>query len=153
MKSAADPSGRRGSAQFALLDGLRRRLETAEELTLAMRAGLASADEAAIELAASRLETLALEYKVLAGELARAREQRSLVVDPDERVGAAMTALEETATRIARSSAIAGGLLERMVAMSRGLLDALNPVSGAGYLPSGRSTDYDSRGLRLREQA
>ncbi len=152
MKLAADPSGQRGGAQFELLDGLRRRLETAEELTLAMRAGLARADEAAIELATARLETLALEYKVLAGEYRRAREQQSLDADPDERVGGALVALEETATRIARSSAIGGGLLERMVAMSRSLLDALN-ARGGTYLPSGRSIDFESRGLRLREQA
>ena len=138
----------RGRAR--VLHQLRERLEGAESLALEMRRGLARGDAAAIEAATARLESLVLEYKLLAreyGELPAATDAG------DAALRDARHELERAATRVARSSAVAGGLLERMVAMVRGLLAALDRDGGDAYTSDGRFTDPRSKGIRLTESA
>jgi hypothetical protein len=47
---------------------------------------------------------------------------------------------------------VEGGLLERLVALSHRLIDAILP-SGESYLPSGRPREIAGAGLQLREKA
>jgi hypothetical protein len=61
---------------------------------------------------------------------------------------AAETASAELA---AWPSAVAGGLLARMIHVSRGRFDLFNNVKDGTYQRNGRSSDFDARGLRLKE--
>ncbi len=127
------------------------RLDLAEALSVEMRNALKQADATAIESATARMETLALEFKVLDAEYRRLPPE-----DPDARepgIDRALTRLNDTSTRLARSAAIGGGLLERLVSMSRQLIGALQGASGETYLPSGRTRDLPTKGLRLAEEA
>jgi len=63
------------------------------------------------------------------------------------------TQLEATASRLARSSAISGGVLERMVTIRRGLLALVSEATGGSYESSGRAKELDPHGVRLRQQA
>lgn len=151
MASSADPH-LRSANRVRVLGQLREHLETAEDLTRSMRQSLVQGDVDSIHTATSRLETVALEYKLLAREiLAMSSDGEDGADDPG--VAEARFALEEVATRVACSSAVAGGMLERMVMVSRNLLSLLGGSSAEGYTPSGRGAEYSPTGLRMTEQA
>jgi hypothetical protein len=135
-----------------LLDRLRERLEAAEALTLEVRDGLRSADAPAIEDATSRLETLALEFRVLEQEYRRLPEPREDSLE-SSLVEHSRSELEQAALRIARSAAVGSGLLERLVAVSRNLVATLSPEPGESYLPNGRAREQRFEGFRLKEMA
>jgi hypothetical protein len=139
-------------AQTGVIDGLRQRLESIEALSGDVRRALVRADTAAIEDATARVETLAQEFKLLAEEYGRLTRAGAEVSD-DFRVAASRAALCETTLRLARSSAVAGGLLARMVQLSRGLLSVLSTAREGTYLPTGRAPELAVEGIRLREQA
>ncbi|GEM_PF-5890053 len=152
MDSGVDPEAS-GPARARILAQLRERLERAEELAHTVRRGLTSGDTGKIEDAASRLETICLEYKLLADEykaLAGALRPERGGQDPE--VEREREALERTAVQAARSSAITGSLLERMVSISRKLLELAGATGGTGYDPAGRAPAL-SAGIRLKEQA
>jgi hypothetical protein len=116
-----------------------------------VRQGLARGDTDSIHSATSRLETIVLEYKLLAREfLAMAPADGEDPEDPD--LAVARRSLEEVATRVACSSAVTGGLLERMVTVSRNLLSMLAGSNADGYTPSGRCAEYSPTGLRITER-
>jgi len=140
--------GERG-ARAELLGRLRLRLEQAAELEDEMRRGLRDADATRIEAATCRLETVALEVKLLAAELDRFPAGAD-IHDPD--VQRARAELDETATRLARSSAVGGGLLERLIGLSRRLTKALDAGTET-YLYSGVARERTVRGLTLEEEA
>ena len=54
---------------------------------------------------------------------------------------------------LARSSALTGGLLERMVSVSRGLLDLLALSKDGTYHRSGRVAEPAASGVKLLERA
>jgi len=141
MVSPTEPRAR-------LLGELRQRLEQAHGLAQEVRGRMTAGETAEIELATARLETLAQEFKVLAEEYARL-EAAGPTVD-SRSVARERAALRDAVAGLARSSAIAGGLLERMVAVSRGRLGMLGTAT-SGYLPSGRASEPDPRGRRLKE--
>lgn len=131
-----------------VLDMLRERLEGAERLHAEMADALKRGDATAIDTATSRLETLLLEFKVLRQGLDRSATATSR---DDRELDRAREAFESTAVRLARSSAISGGLLTRLVEMSRRLSAAIESARGADYMPSGRPSESGRRGLRLEE--
>ena len=137
-----------GAPGAAVYDRLRDRLEQADELSSAMRAALRRADATAIDEATSRLETLALEFKLLYDEFSRAPEpaESAAALDARER-------LAQTAGRLTKTAAVHGGLLERLVSMSSALADTVQSTRGEPYGADGRATALDAAGLRLREQA
>jgi hypothetical protein len=151
MASQNDPRAW-AEAQAGVLEGLRQRLESIETLSGDVRRALVRTDTAAIEDATARVETLAQEFKLLAEEYGRLT-RAGVEVSDDFRVAAARAALRETTLRLARSSAVAGGLLARMVQLSRGLLSVLSTAREGTYLPSGRAAEPAVEGVRLREQA
>ena len=130
---------------------LNRQLESAERLTAEMRQGLRDADADAIDAAAARLRTLALECKLLH------EEYRRFPVEPMEADGPgfaeARALFERTATRLARNAAVSGGLLARLVELSRQLIESLGPAGGDTYMPSGRTRENPVGGVGLRELA
>jgi len=131
-----------------LLGELRQRLEQAHGLAQEFRGRLTAGEAGEIEAATARLETLAQEFKTLAEEYVRLETLHP--EDDDRSVAEERAALRDAVAGLARSSAIAGGLLERMVAVSRGRLGMLGTAT-SGYLPSGRGSEPDPRGRRLRE--
>lgn len=135
-----------------LLSELESRLEEAERLTESARGALLAGDADTIERHRSRAETLALETKVLVEEIRRLAATAS-GTGGDPRVASARASLEATATRLARSSAISCGLLERMATLRRGLLAAVASATGGNYLPTGRSAEFAPQGMRLRQRA
>ncbi|ANM30556.1 hypothetical protein ABI59_14685 [Acidobacteria bacterium Mor1] len=142
------------SPRADLLDEFRQRLHEAMSLTDTVRASLLAGDEASILEATARLRTVAAEYKVLSEEysrLDRAAEQGPHE-DPDN-LERARAELEQVATEAVRAGAIAGGLLERMVRMSRALIEAVSVEAGTGYLPTGRPAHGDLGATSLRERA
>ena len=148
MSSEADLQSADGT-RVVLLDRLRERLEQIAELSTAMQRALKRTDVAAIDEAATRLETLALEFKLLAAEYRRLPEPDGDSPDLQRARGD----LEQTAMRLARSAAVGGGLLERLVAVTRQLVHVIDAAVGETYLPSGRTRERDLDGMRLREQA
>jgi len=138
--------------QARLLSELNARLEEAERLTEAVRSAIVAGDTETIESQRGRLETLAVETKVLVEELGRLAAAH-VQADGDPRVESARAALERTATRLARASAVSSGLLERMVTLRRGLLATVAAATGGNYLPTGRSAEFAPQGLRLRQRA
>jgi hypothetical protein len=130
-----------------LLGRLRERLERAAGLEHDMRASLRLADAAGIESATCRLETVALEIRLIAAELARLPE-----VGRAPELDRARAELDRTATRLARSSAVGGGLLERLVGMARRFTAAIDADTET-YLGSGAVRERSVRGLRLEEKA
>jgi hypothetical protein len=48
---------------------------------------------------------------------------------------------------------VSGGLLERLVTMSRRLLSALGSAKGETYLATGQTRESSLQGLHLRERA
>jgi hypothetical protein len=148
MDFSADRSAD-GAVRTELLKQLRRRLETALGLTLEVRDGLAGGDAAAIDNASARMETAAQEFKLLAQEYDRLPALAEMTPDLE----AERAALERAAERIARSAAVTGGLLERMVAISRGLLGLLASARDGTYSSAGRCSGLEVSGLRLRERA
>ena len=126
-------------------------LETAEELTEEVHRGLRAADASAIEAATGRLETLALEFRVLEQEYRRlpapAREGGTRALDR------ARADLERTSLRVARSAAVGSGLLARLVAVSRNLIATMGTGPGESYLPDGRPREMPFEGFRLKEMA
>jgi hypothetical protein len=149
MGSSADLTPR-GELRAQVLERLRGRLESAHDLAVRVRERLPAGDVAEIESATAQLETVAQEFKVLAEEYDRLPPFDPGTED-EAAVAAARASLESTAARIARSAAVAGGLLERMVAISRGLLGLLGSASDGTYSREGRAKEPDARGLRLRE--
>jgi hypothetical protein len=135
------------SAEAELLDRLRQRLERAAGLEHDMRASLKRADVAGIETATSRLETVALEVRLVAAELDRLPRTSGA---PD--VERARVELDRTATRLARSAAVGGGLLHRLVGMTRRFTAALD-ADTEPYLSSGAVRERALHGLRLEEKA
>ena len=135
------------SAKAKLLDQMRTRLESAAELALEMRRALRVSDAGSIESATGRLETVVLECKLLQEEFHRLP---TVGADTVELLRASVD-LEATAVQLARSSAISSGILERLVMMSRGLIDAVNPPVGESYLRSGESRRDAFGGLWLKE--
>jgi len=142
MASPAEPRN--------FLADLRTRLEEAHSLTESMRASLHGGSVPEIDALTARLETKALEFKVLVEEYRRARAGAG----PEEAADAAARKdLEETASRLARSGAVSGGVLERMVAIRRGLLALVADATGEVYEPNGRTKEIAPKGVRLRQQA
>jgi hypothetical protein len=129
---------------------LRERLEQAGSLTADVRDALKRADGRGIEAATSRLETLALELKLLHAEYRRLPAEDAGRDEPA--LTHARAALEAAATRLARSSAAGGGLLERLVTMSRNLIGTVQAARGETYEASGHTRDLPVEGLRLRKQ-
>ena len=140
------------SVRARLLRQLTVRLQLAAELSAAVRSRLANGDPAEIDDATARLETLAEEFKVLAQEYDRlpcpAPECES-----DEQLTRERSAMETAAAGLARSSALTGGLLERMVSVSRGLLDLLALSKDGTYHRSGRVAEPAASGVKLLERA
>ncbi len=134
-----------------LLDRLRERLEQAELLTGEMQQGLQRADSHTIEAASARLDTLALEFKLLHAEYSRLPKVDETTTEPG--LATARAGLDRTATRLARSAAIGGGLLERLVALTSKLIGTLQTAGGETYLASGKTRELPFEGLRLREKA
>jgi hypothetical protein len=134
-------------ARAALLDRLRERLEIVASLEHEMRASLGRGDARAIDDTTSRLETVALEVRLLAAELERL---------PGATGGAgldvARAELDRTAMRLARSSAVGGGLLERLIALTRKFTAALDADTET-YSGNGGVRERPMRGLRLEEEA
>jgi hypothetical protein len=150
MDSGAD--ARRASAhRIEMLESLRERLVHAEALVSEMQHGLVRADAETIENAGARLDSVLLEFKVLAEEYGRAPVTSTEETTSDER--RAHESLEAAATRLARSCAVGGGLLERLVTISRRLTGTLQAARGETYLPTGRTRELAGEGLRLREKA
>lgn len=141
---SAEPSAR----VVTLLEQLAQRLDCAHEIALAASSRLARAETPEIEAGIARLETVAQEFKLLVEEYERLPE--SAVAD--DRTAAARRELNRSVARIARSSAISGGLLERMILISRRRLDLLNSATEGTYLSNGRTSEFDARGLRLKER-
>ena len=149
MAFPADPSPHERT-RSRVLEQLRERLELVEALSTEVRGKLRAGDASGVDASTARLETVAQEFKVLAEEYQRsAPPERHRDADPTH--ARARQAFQETAARLARSSAIAGGLLERMVALSRGVMALWAGRSGESYLPSGQAPDLAARGIRLKE--
>lgn len=141
------PASLPASSRAGLLDHLRERLETVARLEGEMRAALQAADAATIHEATGRLETVLLEFRVLHGELER------LPRTDDDAYAAALARFEEATLRLARASAVGGGLLARLIAMSRALIGAVTAAGNDAYGPSGRGGELGGQGLRLTETA
>jgi hypothetical protein len=135
-----------------LMNGLRERLDAVEPLCASIRRALAAGDASSIESATARLETIALEVRVLADEFRRLPVP-GRVEAADEALVAASRALRESALVLARSAAVTHGFLDRTIALRRGLLAAIASATGEGYLPTGRPTDLPDRSVRLRQRA
>lgn len=133
-----------------LLRQLTGRLDAARELASAVRLRLAHGDPAEIDAATARLETLTEEFKLLAEEYDRL--PRSADDEAHEGLNRERSAMESAAAGLARSSAVTGGLLERMVAVSRGLLDLLALAKDGTYDSSGRASEPSARGVKLQER-
>ncbi len=141
---SADPSAR----VVTLLEQLAQRLDCARDIAVDMQAQLVRGGTAEIEAGIARIETVAQEFKLLVEEYGRLPESAVR----SEETAVARRALNRSAARIARSSAISGGLLERMIHISRRRLDLLNNAGEGTYLSNGRATEFDARGLRLKER-
>ncbi len=152
MASPADP--RAWAAERArVLARLKERLEAAAALSDEVRVAIGRSDISTVEGAVSRIETLAQEYKLL-GEEYRRLDRSNDGTGDDSATAEAREALRATTQRVARSAAVTGGVLERMVAVSQGLLSVIgSAVTGGTYLPTGRAPDLPAEGLRLRGQA
>ena len=142
MASPAEPRG--------LLADLRARIEEAHSLSESMRASLRSGSVPDIDALTARLETKALEFKVLVEEYRRAQADGGLESASDV---AARRDLEEAASRLARAGAVSSGALERMVTIRRGLLALVADATGEVYEPNGRTKELAPKGVRLRQQA
>jgi hypothetical protein len=138
------------ASDIELLDQLRERIQAAVAESGTMRAALARADVAGIESATERLQTIALELKLLEAERRR-RPTGGRDVPAGESLRVRRE-LEAMLTRLARVAAVDGGVLERLVSLGHRLIDAIYPA-GESYLPSGRPREIAGRGLRLREKA
>ena len=144
---------RPGSApRAALLVELARRFGEAERLSEEMRAALARTDASTIDGLSAQLETIVLECRILAQEIARVDAgSGESASGPD--LDRARGLLEDAARRLARSSAFSSGFLERMVTLRRGLLAIVSSAIGGGYLPTGRIPEPQPEGVRLRRNA
>jgi len=151
MLLTPDPNVR-SATRAQVLRQLQGHLESAEELTRIMRHGLARGDVEAIHVATSRLESVALEFKLLAREvLATPAAGEADEIDPE--LSDARRSLEKVATRVACSSAVASGVLERLVMVSRSILAQFGGHGGDTYLPSGKNSEGALRGVRMTERA
>ena len=135
-----------------LLTALEERHEEADRLTTSVRSALLRGDADSIEASRARLEALAAEFKVLVEEQKRLQAAADGAPE-DPRLTAARAALRETVARLARSSAISCGVLERMVTLRRGLLSLAAAAAGESYLPTGRAPEFAPQGMRLRQRA
>jgi len=142
---SADPS----RCVATLLEQLTRRLDCAHEIALVTRGQLARAATEDIDASIARLETVAQEFKLLVEEYDRLPLGAG---DHDPRVAEARRALDRAVANIARSSAISGGLLERLILVSRRRLELLDSAVEGTYKSNGRSAEFDARGLRLKER-
>jgi hypothetical protein len=149
MTSPVDPGAGR-VVHAALLRQLCERLESAHALTVAAQEALSRADAGGIDDARARLETVLTEFKVLCEEYDRLGAPAPSLVPA---LAAEERALEAAAARLARASAVAGGVLERMVHVTRRVLDLMALAKEGTYLPSGRAPELAPRGLRLQERA
>ncbi|MBZ5637226.1 MAG: hypothetical protein LAO51_00565 [Acidobacteriia bacterium] len=135
-----------------LISGLEERLLEADRLTESVRGALLRGDAESIETSRARLEALAAEFKVLVEELRR-HQAAADGAPEDPRLTAARGALRATVARLARSSAISCGVLERMVTLRRCLLSLASAAAGESYLPTGRAKEFAPQGMRLRQRA
>jgi hypothetical protein len=150
MRSVVD--GASGdSSRASVLGAIAIRLTQAEALGVEVRRGLAGGDAETIDAATARLETLIIELRLLQAEWSRLPATLGAATTSAE-LTAARRELDEAMTRLARSAAVHGGLLERLVGLSRRLLEALGQTDGETYLPSGRSRELPVDGLQLRQQ-
>lgn len=140
-----------GSSRASVLGAIAVRLIQAEALGVEVRRGLAGGDAESIDAATARLETLIIELRLLQAEWSRLPAMLGAEAASSELI-AARHELDEAMTRLARSAAIHGGLLERLVGLSRRLLETLGQSDGEAYLPSGRSRELPVDGLQLRQQ-
>jgi hypothetical protein len=141
MASPAEPR--------SLLADLTTRLDAARSLSESMRASLRSGSAEEIDAMTARLETAALEFKVLVDEYKRGAEASGT----DEETADARRGLAEAASRLARSSALSSGVLERLVTIRRGLLSLVADATGEAYESTGRAKEIAPKGVRLRQQA
>jgi hypothetical protein len=135
----------------SLLRQLRERLELVHDLSAEVRLALTGGDAAKIDDAAAQMETIAQEFKLLAQEYDRL-PPHGADETADGPVERERKALAETAERIARSAAVNGGLLERLLTLSRGLIGLFGAATDGTYQSTGRSSELPASGLRLREQ-
>jgi hypothetical protein len=140
------------AARVRLIDELGKRLEVADRLTGTVRGALLRGDAESIESGCARLEALAAEFKVLVEEHRRLAAAGRDAAEGAE-VAKARDTLRATVVRLSRSSAVSSGLLERMLTLRRGLLSLASAVAGGSYLPTGRSTEFEPQGTRLRQRA
>lgn len=148
MGSATD-AGARALARARVLAELRARLEQARGLSDAMRAALARSDAARIEEAWARLETVYLEFRLLAGEHDRLGEGG----EGDAALELARRELETEAERLARSAAVAGGVADRVAALRRGLLSIAAAAARATYRPEDEVAALGNSSARWRSTA
>ena len=148
MVSSAEPHPR-PSARARLLEQIRLRLEVALELSEAVRRWLTEGDTSSIEAATARLESTVQEFKLLVEEYDRSSAEPD--GEREERLIRELAELRATVSRVARSSAFAGGLLERLLAICRGRLDLLGAARDGTYGSSGRAPEFAPSGIRLKE--
>lgn len=146
MTSTAE-RGSDPSARERLMRQLIQRVESAHDLAATVRERLRDGDREGIEEATARLETIAQEFKLLAEEYDRLPEPSAT------EARAVDAALEAAVTRLARSSAVTGGFLERLVHLGRGRLDLLALAKDGTYSRSGHVSELEPRGVRLQERA
>ncbi len=133
-----------------LLDQISRRLTCATEIAVDARGRLIHAGGDGIEADIARIETVAQELKLLIEEYERLPAEQ---VEDEPGAAQAQRRLEQTIAGLARSSAISGGLLERLILISRRRFDLLGTATEGTYLSNGRVSEFDARGVRLKEQA
>jgi len=150
--TSLDDRGGSAAARARILGQLTERLCAVESGARELRPLLIAGDAAAIDAATARAHNIILEFKLLADEYRRLPAvDRAAAVDPV--LAGARAGLEAAATRLARSAAISGGLLERLAALQRGLLALVAEAAGQDYEPSGRRAEWRAEGLRIRESA
>jgi hypothetical protein len=149
--TASDRPPEPGTRASLLVD-LAARLGDAAGLAEEMRAALKRADAAEIEELSARLETVALECRVLAEECARVPSPSEGAADGPE-LAHARDALHAAARRLARSAAFSNGLLERLITLRRALLAVAASAIGGSYESSGRIPEPQPEGVRLRRNA
>ncbi len=148
---AADPA-RDASALADLRDRMRSRLAEVRSLSDSLRDALRGGRAEEIEGLTATLESTALEFRVLEEEHRRLSAASPEGAD-DPRARASLDALRAEAGEVARTAAVAGGLLARLVGMHRALAAVVGQSDPASYGPEGRAPDLSAHGVRLRQRA
>lgn len=148
MSSSAEAASP-AAPRTELVDRLRERLERAESLSTRFHEALKQADAERIREATDKLETLALEFKLLHAEYRKVPDD----APAEPSLERARGELENVATRLARGSAANSALLERLISVSRGLADSVRQVQGDSYVATGEPQRPELPGLRLRREA